>query len=157
MIYLKRFFGIILLVCAIWFLGVFGVQTGLVDLSKHNAPSNAIPWQKYSSLAVSQSRQKGQGVFIDFTADWCINCQVNDRLVLQNSNVVRAFKDQGIIAFKGDWTKYDPAITQALASFGRDSIPVYVYYPPGGDVPIILPQIITPNMILQCIGSINKK
>ena len=60
-----------------------------------------------------------------------------------------AFKDQGIIAFKGDWTKYDPAITQALASFGRDSIPVYVYYPPGSDTPIILPQLITPKMILE--------
>ena len=73
--------------------------------------------------AVNQARQTGHGVFIDFTAAWCINCQVNDRLVLQNPEVVKAFKDQGIIAFKGDWTKYDPAITQALASFGRDSIP----------------------------------
>ena len=130
---------------------MFGIQTGLGDLSKFYKPSHEIHWQNYSSTAVSQARQTGHGVFIDFTAAWCINCQVNDRLVLQNPEVVNAFKDQGIIAFKGDWTKYDPAITQALASFGRDSIPVYVYYPPGSDTPIILPQLITPKMILERI------
>ena len=66
----------------------------------------------------------------------------------------RLLRTKGIIAFKGDWTKYDPAITQALASFGRNSIPVYVYYPPGADTPVILPQLITPNMILERIKSI---
>jgi len=86
---------------------------------------------------VSQARQSGHGVFIDFTADWCINCQVNDRLILQNPRVVSAFKKEGIIAFKADWTKYDPAITEALSSLGRDSIPVYVYYPPGANAPDI--------------------
>ena len=151
MVHLKKALGLILLACVIWLLWVFGIQTGLGDLSKFYKPSHEIHWQSYSSTAVSQARQTGHGVFIDFTADWCINCQVNDRLVLQNREVVKAFKDQGIIAFKADWTKYDPAITQALASFGRDSIPVYVYYPPGSDTPIILPQLITPKMILERI------
>lgn len=153
MINLKRILGVILLACVFWLIWVFGIQTGLGDLSKFYKPSNEIHWQSYSSAAVSQARDTGHGVFIDFTADWCINCQVNDRLVLQNSNVVRAFKDKGIIAFKGDWTKSDPAITQALASYGRDSIPVYVYYPPGSDAPIILSQIITPKMILERINN----
>jgi len=148
MIYLKRVFGFILLACVIWLLWVFGIQAGLGDLSKLYKPTNVIDWQVYSSEAVNQARQTGHGVFIDFTADWCINCQVNDRLILQNSAVVKAFKRQGIIAFKGDWTKYDPGITKALASFGRDSIPVYVYFAPGADTPIILPQLITPKSIL---------
>jgi thiol:disulfide interchange protein DsbD len=151
MIHLKRALGLILTACVIWLLGVFSIQTGMGDLSKFYKPSHEIHWQNYSSTAVSQARQTGHGVFIDFTAAWCINCQVNDRLVLQNPDVVSAFKDQGIIAFKGDWTKYDPAITRALASFGRDSIPVYVYYPPGSITPVILPQLITPQMILERI------
>jgi DsbC/DsbD-like thiol-disulfide interchange protein/cytochrome c biogenesis protein CcdA len=151
MINLKKVLGSILLVCVIWLLWVFGLQTGLGDLSKFYKPSHEIQWQAYSSMAVSQARQQGKGVFIDFTAAWCINCQVNDRLVLQNSKVVQVFKDQGIIAFKGDWTKYDPAITQALASLGRNSIPVYVYYSPGASTPVILPQLITPKMILERI------
>lgn len=151
MINLKRGLGIILIACVIWLLWVFGIQTGMGDLSKLYKPSGGIQWQAYSSTAVNQSRQAGHGVFIDFTAAWCINCQVNDRLVLQNPDVVRAFKDQGIVAYKGDWTRYDPAITRALASFGRDSIPVYVYYPPESDMPVILPQLITPKMILDRI------
>jgi thiol:disulfide interchange protein len=151
MVHLKRGLGLILLACVIWLLGVFGTQTGLGDLSRFYKPSDEIHWQSYSSTAVSQARQTGHGVFIDFTAGWCINCQVNDRLVLQNREVLKAFKDQGIIVFKGDWTKYDPAITLALASYGRDSIPAYVYYPPGSDIPNILPQLITPKMILERI------
>ncbi|MBF0570443.1 MAG: thioredoxin family protein [Candidatus Omnitrophica bacterium] len=153
MIYLKRALGFVLLVCVIWFLGVVGTQTGLVDFSKFYKSSDELHWQRFSSTAVNQARHSGHGVFIDFTAGWCINCQVNDRLVLQNSDVVRAFKDKGIIAFKADWTKYDPSITQALASFDRDSIPVYIYYPPGADAPIILPQIITPGMILERVNN----
>jgi thiol:disulfide interchange protein len=151
MVHLKKGLGLILLACVIWLLWVFGIQTGLGDLSKFYKPSHAIHWQSYSPTAVSQARQSGHGVFINFSADWCINCQVNERFVLENREVLKAFKDQGIIVFKGDWTKYDPAITQALASFGRDSIPVYVYYPPGSDAPIILSQLITPKMILERI------
>ncbi len=153
MVYLKRVLGIILLGCVIWFLGVFGLQTGLLNLSKFYASSDGLPWQNYSASAVNQARQSGHGVFLDFTAAWCINCQVNDRLVLQNREVVSAFRTKGIIAFKGDWTKYDPAITQALASYGRDSIPVYVYYPPGAISPIILPQLITPQLIIDRINT----
>jgi len=151
MVHLKKALGLVLLACVIWLLWVFGIQTGSGDLTKFFKPSNDIHWQSYSSTAVSQARQTGHGVFIDFTAGWCINCQVNDRLVLQNQELVKAFSTRGIIAFKADWTKYDPAITRALASFGRDSIPAYVYYPPGSDAPIILPQFITPKIILERI------
>lgn len=158
MVQLKRVLGFILLACVIWLLWVFGIQTGLIkvtDTFNNKSVRHLYQWQSYSSMAVSQARHSGHGVFIDFTADWCINCQVNDRLILQNHEVIQAFKDQGIIAFKGDWTKYDPAITRALASLGRDSIPVYVYYPPGADAPIILPQILTPKMILDKIKNVS--
>ena len=155
MINLKRILGCILLACVFWMLWVFGIQTGLGDLSKFYKPSQEINWQAYSSTAVSQARQSGHGVFIDFTADWCINCQVNDRLILQNPEVVNVFKKDGVIAFKADWTKYDPAITEALSILGRESIPVYVYYPPGANAPVILPQIITSHMILDKIKSVS--
>jgi len=151
MVHLKQALGSILLACVIWMLWVFAIETGMGDFLKFLKPSHEIQWQNYSSKAADQARQMGHGVFLDFTAAWCINCQVNDRLVLQNDDVVKAFKDHGIIAFKADWTKYDPAITRALGLLGRDSIPVYVYYPPGSDTPIILPQVITPGMILDRI------
>ena len=151
MVYLKQGLGIILLGCVFWLLWIFGIQTGLGDVSKFFRSSHEIQWQTYSPEGVNQARDAGHGVFIDFTADWCINCQVNDRWVLQNPAVVRAFKDRGIEAFKADWTKYDPSITRALASYGRNSIPVYVYYPPGADNPVILSQLITSKMILERI------
>ena len=155
MVHLKQALGVVLLACVIWMLWVFGIETGMGDLLKFFKPSHEIEWQDYSAMAVSQARQSGDGVFLDFTAAWCINCQVNDRLVLQNSDVVHAFKDKGIMAFKADWTKYDPAITMALTSLGRDSIPVYVYYPPGSDAPEILPQIITPKLIVERVSGKN--
>ena len=108
---------------------------------------------KVFHLGRGPSAGRGPGVFIDFTAGWCINCQVNDRWVLQSPDVIKVFKDKGISAFKADWTRYDPAITEALLSFGRDSIPVYVYYPPGSNTPIILPQLITPKMVVERINT----
>lgn len=154
MVHLKKVLGLILLGCVVWLLWVFGIDTGF---GIQTGSYNGIHWQGYSSTAVSQARGTGHGVFIDFTAAWCINCQVNDSFVLQNHEVVKAFKDQGIVAFKADWTRYDPAITQVLSSLGRDSIPVYVYYPPGAGTPIILPQLITPKMILERVRDVNKK
>ncbi len=151
MIYLKRVLGIILFACVLWLLWVFGLETGLGDLSKFYKPAHEIHWQQYSPTVLSQARRSGHGVFLDFTAAWCINCQVNDRLVLQNPEIVHAFEDQGIIAIKADWTKYDPDITKALSSLGRNSIPVYVYYPPGSTTAKILPQLITAKTILDRI------
>jgi len=151
MIQLKRLLGVILIGCVIWLLWVFGLQTGLGDLSKFYKPAYEIQWQKYSPGAVTQARHTGRPVFIDFTAAWCINCQVNDRLVLQNLEVVNVFRKRGIIAFKADWTKYDPQITKSLSLYGRESIPVYIYYPPGSSTADILPQVITRKSILDKI------
>jgi thiol:disulfide interchange protein len=152
MIILKKALGVILLACVIWLLWVFGIQTGFWNLSEFYEASHKIHWQSYSVLAVNRARQTGHGVFIDFTADWCLTCQVNDMVILQNREVEQALKAHGIIAFKADWTKYDPAISRALALLGRDSVPVYVYYSPGAATPDILPPLITPKMILERIN-----
>jgi thiol:disulfide interchange protein len=140
------------LACVLWLAWVFCIETGGINnLSQSSNASNQIQWQAYSPASVDTARQQGEPVFIDFTAAWCINCQVNDRLVLQNSQVVQAFKQRGVVAFKADWTKYDAVITKALSLYGRDSIPVYVYYAPGSDTPVILPQVITPQIVLEKI------
>lgn len=158
MVYLKNVLGILLVACVVWLLWVFSLETPAASKwTQTDNPSEGIYWQSYSPTAVARALDAGKGVFIDFTAGWCINCQVNDRLVLQNQNVVAAFKEKDIQAFKADWTKYDPVITRALASFGRDSIPVYVYYPPQSGNPVILPQIITPQMIVDHVRNRDKR
>lgn len=151
MVYLKKALGVVLMACVIWLIWVLSIETGWGNWTAFDKPVHQIRWQAYSPVSVDKARQSGHGVFLDFTAAWCINCQVNDRLVLQNPDVVQAFRDRGIMAFKADWTKYDPVITQALASLGRDSIPVYVYYPPENSTAIILPQLLTSKKILETL------
>ena len=82
-------------------------------------------------------------MFIDFTADWCLTCKVNERTALSRAEVAKAFADKNIVALKADWTNTDTTITKALEGYGRNSIPLYVYYPAGGGDFKILPQVLT--------------
>jgi len=89
---------------------------------------------------------------VDFTAEWCLTCKVNERVALAPASTVALFRERGIIAMKADWTARDPEITRALESFGRSGVPLYVYYPPGKrDKPVVLPEIITPGIVRRAI------
>ena len=89
-------------------------------------------------------------VFVDFTADWCVNCKVNERLVLDSAPVQDAFRQRGVILLKADWTSGDADITALLRQFGRAGVPCYVVYPPGGR-PIVLPEVITREIVLHAL------
>lgn len=109
-------------------------------------------WETFSSKRVEELRAEGVPIFIDFTAKWCLLCQANF-LVLEGKEVVEAFEKEGVVKMDADWTRTDPEITQALAAFGRNSVPLYVYYPKGkGSVPKILPQVLTTSNILEAMG-----
>jgi thiol:disulfide interchange protein DsbD len=101
---------------------------------------------------VSELRAAGTPVFVDFTAAWCVTCQVNKRVALNNNAVVAAFADRGVVALKADWTHQDPRITQALAALGRNAIPVYVIYFPGQEAPKVLPEVLTPALVIDEIS-----
>jgi DsbC/DsbD-like thiol-disulfide interchange protein/cytochrome c biogenesis protein CcdA len=89
-------------------------------------------------------------VFVDFTADWCVNCKVNEHLVLDSSQVRDAFRQRGVILLKADWTNGDADISALLRKFGRAGVPCYIVYPPGRD-PIVLPEVITPDIVLHAL------
>jgi thiol:disulfide interchange protein DsbD len=108
-------------------------------------------WVPFSKQKVAELRADGQGLFIDFTATWCITCQVNKRVALNDASVVKRFKDLNIVRMKADWTLQDPAITEALAEFGRNGVPLYVYYPARSE-PILLPELLTPSIVLSTLG-----
>jgi thiol:disulfide interchange protein DsbD len=93
---------------------------------------------------------QNQIVFVDFTADWCVNCKVNERLVLDSAPIQEAFRQKHVILLKADWTSGDPGITALLRKFGRAGVPCYVVYPPGGQ-PIVLPEVITRDIVLHAI------
>lgn len=114
------------------------------------SPAAGIDWQPWSAPRVTELRAAGRPVFVDFTAAWCISCQVNKQVALDTPTVARRFAELGVVALEADWTRYDPAITEALAGFGRSGVPLYVYYPPGGE-PKLLPAVLTPATVLAAL------
>ena len=81
------------------------------------------------------------------TAAWCITCLVNERAVLSTASVREKLDQTGTIYLKGDWTQRDARITDYLARFGRNGVPLYVLYPAGGGEPEVLPQLLTPDVV----------
>jgi thiol:disulfide interchange protein DsbD len=90
-------------------------------------------------------------VFVNFTAAWCVTCQVNKQLVLGRPDVERAFRERGVALLRADWTRQDPEITRALAALGRNGVPVYVLYRPGREAEL-LPEILTREAVLGALA-----
>jgi thiol:disulfide interchange protein DsbD len=129
--------------------GLIGV--GWQSGAKDKASSNEISWEKFSPEAVAKAQKDGRNIFIDFTADWCITCKVNERVVFGNENVLQALKAQNVLLLKADWTKRDPQITEELARHGRAGVPLYLLYKPESANPEILPQVLTPSAFLEAL------
>lgn len=106
--------------------------------------------EAWSAARVAALRAEGTTVFVDFTADWCITCKLNERGVLASAAVQEAFAEQGVVTLVADWTRSDPAITEALAAFGRNGVPLYLVYPQGGE-PRVLPQVLTTGFVLDAL------
>jgi thiol:disulfide interchange protein DsbD len=105
---------------------------------------------------VQRSLAAGQPVFVDFTANWCLSCQVNERVALGQPEVVQAFEAKNVALLKADWTREDPAITQALTALGRSGVPVYALYTPGQSDPVLLPQVLTPGIVMDALSKLKK-
>jgi thiol:disulfide interchange protein/DsbC/DsbD-like thiol-disulfide interchange protein len=112
-------------------------------------PPAADAWQPYDAAAVAKLNAAGRPLLVNFTASWCLTCLVNERNAFADSAVQAVFRDKGVTLMKGDWTNRDPAITQALAAFGRAGVPLYVVYnsKPGSSEPVILPQLLTASVV----------
>jgi len=111
-----------------------------------------IPWQEFSTKALAELRAQGKPVFVDFTADWCISCKFNERTAINVPAVRAAFEEKGIVPMMADWTNANPEITAALKEFGRVGVPFYVLYPANNGEPIILPEILTTQIVLDAFA-----
>ena len=95
------------------------------------ASAKAATWQPWSEAAVQAQLAAGRPVFVDFTAAWCVTCQYNKKTTLADAGVLADFAARQVVLMRADWTRRDPAITQALTALGRSGVPVYALYAPG--------------------------
>lgn len=118
-----------------------------------SSENDAVSWEPWSPLAVQTALEQKRPVYVDFTARWCATCQVNKRVVFGSAEVRKAFRERRVVALKADWTNQDPQITAELARFGRSAVPFNLIYLPGRDEPIILPEVLTPGVVLEALAS----
>lgn len=122
-------------------------------VSPVSAKSADAGWEAFSPKRVAAHTAAGQPVFVDFTAAWCVTCQVNKQLVLHSDEIKQAFESKGVIRVIADWTRQDESITRTLATFGRNGVPLYVLYRPHAK-PLVLPAILTREAVLEALAKI---
>jgi thiol:disulfide interchange protein DsbD len=106
------------------------------------------PW---SPEKVAALQAEGKVVMVDFTADWCVTCKVNEGTALKGQRLVDAFKTSNAVLLRADWTKRDATIAAALAEHGRAGVPLYLVYPKGSGAPVILPQLLTEGLVIEAV------
>lgn len=127
---------------------------GMATRAAATDPAGEIAWEAFTPERQAELLKAGRPVFIDFTADWCLSCKVNERVALQKPEVAARFRDLGIVALKADWTLRDDLISGELAKYGRNSIPLYVLYAGPGAAPVLLPEILTPAIVLDALKAV---
>ncbi len=142
--------GIVAALVIAWPVAVASLD-GTSDAPSVRASATSGPWQPYAPDRVAQLIGAGQPVFIDFTAAWCVTCQINKGLVLNTDVVQEAFARSKVALVRADWTRRDATIGAALAALGRDGVPVYVLYRPGKE-PLLLPEVLRRQDILDAIA-----
>jgi thiol:disulfide interchange protein DsbD len=114
--------------------------------------ADALQWETWSPEAVAAAHAGGDPVYVDFTARWCATCQTNKKLVFGSAEVQAVMRERGVRLFKADWTNRDPAITAELERWGRSAVPFNLVYLPDQKDPKILPELLTPRIVLDALG-----
>jgi thiol:disulfide interchange protein DsbD len=113
-------------------------------------------YEAYTSERLQQLLAAGQPVFIDATADWCITCLTNEQVTLDKPEVRSRMKEK-VVFMKADWTNEDPAITALLQQYGRSGVPLYLLYDGKNPVATVLPQLLTPGLVLEALDKLPSK
>ncbi|ARU88500.1 protein-disulfide reductase DsbD [Pseudomonas sp. M30-35] len=128
------------------------------SFAEHAAPINALASSRHTRTLdfdaehLAELRQQEQAIFVYFSADWCVTCQINEQRAIDTPSTQQAFEQAGVITMKGDWTNGDPAITAFLEQHGRSGVPLYLWYAPGAKEPEVLSQILVPNVLPSLAG-----
>ncbi|MYI84363.1 MAG: thiol:disulfide interchange protein [Rhodothermaceae bacterium] len=143
-----RGIALIMTCMGIWF-AYQGAQQESV--SHADATSDGL-WSAYSTEQVQQLSREGRPVFVDFTAAWCLTCQVNKKTTLSSSTLLSAFAEKDVVLMRADWTSRNAEITRALESHGRSGVPLYVLYPGNNDPPVLLPEVLTESIVVDALA-----
>jgi thiol:disulfide interchange protein DsbD len=101
---------------------------------------------------VAKAQAAGRPVLVDFTADWCVNCQVNKKTSIEIPSVRARLKSMDAVALLGDYTRFPDIITTELNRFNRAGVPLVLVYPKNPEAqPIVLPEILTPGIVLNAL------
>ena len=138
--------------------GYYGVAQATAARDALVATTSSIktdgPWADWSEARVEQELAKGNPVFVDFTASWCLICQAN-KIATRSEATAALFEQYGVVSLSADWTRRDPKITKVLEQFERAGVPLYLFYTPDGEVSV-LPQSLTNGIIRNAIeGALN--
>ena len=126
-------------------------------VTNKNASGPTALWQPFTPQLVASYRAQGKPVFVDFTASWCLSCQVNERVVLNRADVQQKLRDSGVALVRADWTRHDETIAQTLAGLGRSGVPTYVLYPADGSgEPKVLPEVLTPGIVFGALDDLKQ-
>jgi thiol:disulfide interchange protein len=118
---------------------------------------DGIDWQPWSPEAVTKARSEGHPVLVDFTADNCLNCQVNKASSLEIPATRAKLKEIGAISFLGDFTDQDPRIAAELRRYEHAGVPLVLVYPRDPNAPVIvLPPILTPGIVSDALDKAAK-
>ena len=129
----------------------FWPEGGAPSSSAQAAAPGGLTSAPFSTAKLDALRAAGTPVLVDFTAAWCVTCQVNERVALSTPEVADAFRKTGVVYMVGDWTNRDAAIAQFLTANGRAGVPLYLMYGKGGGAPVVLPQILTPGIVVDAV------
>jgi thiol:disulfide interchange protein DsbD len=121
------------------------------------AGSYQVTWGKWSPEAIAAAQAAGRYVYVDFTARWCATCQTNKAAVFHSDAVLAALAKENFVLLKADWTNRDPQITAELARWNRSAVPFNLIYAPGKTEPVILPELLSPDRVLEAFASVSRR
>jgi suppressor for copper-sensitivity B len=121
-----------------------------------NPPADARPlaadlWQPFEPERIATLVAQGRTVFVNVTADWCLTCKVNERLVLARDPVHARLSEPDVLAMRGDWTAPDDGIARYLAGFGRYGIPFDAVYGPALPHGEALPELLSTDAVADAL------
>lgn len=123
-----------------------------VDMTTEQMGSKKGATLMYNEATLQQYRDEGRAIFVYATAAWCITCKMNERVAIHDQSVQQHITRSGITVMVADWTNEDPAITQFLEKYERAGVPLYVFFPANGAKPRILPQLLSPSILIEALS-----